>query len=102
MASRLKLHEELCEILGSKNVYFQPPENIKLNYPCIVYSKSRPDLKRANDSIYKYTNCYSIIYMDTNPDSDIPDKILYHFPMCGFDRAYTSNNLNHNALTLYY
>ena len=34
---RLELHEILCTILGSRNVYFQPPESIKMNYPAIVY-----------------------------------------------------------------
>ena len=39
MDRRLQLHEELCSVLGSRNVYFQPPETIKLTYPCIIYSK---------------------------------------------------------------
>ena len=32
MDRRLKLHEELCDILGSRNVYFQPPETVKMKY----------------------------------------------------------------------
>ena len=96
------MHEELCELLGSKNVYFQPPETIKLKYPCIVYSKASPNIKRANDGIYKGTNRYNIVHIDVDPDSGMPDKILHHFQMCSFDRAYISNNLNHNALSLYY
>ena len=40
MKTRLELDEELVKILGSKNVYFQPPESLKLNYPAIVYSLS--------------------------------------------------------------
>lgn len=96
------MHKELCELLGNKNVYYQPPESIKLMYPCIIYSKASPSVKRANDRIYNDTNRYNIIHIDANPDSDTPDKILHHFQMCSFDRAYVSNNLNHNTLSLYY
>jgi hypothetical protein len=102
MASRLKLHEELCEILGTRNVYFQPPESIKMQYPAIRYSRSAPDVKRANNQIYSNTNKYEVTVIDEDPDSDIPDKICAHFRMCGFDRWYPADNLNHFTLTLYY
>lgn len=102
MASRFELHEELCTILGSRNVYFQPPESIKLNYPCIIYSKSRVNKQNANDRMYKSINEYEVLVIDKNPDSVIPDNILSHFQMCSFDRTYTSDNLNHSVIKLYY
>ena len=102
MASRLELHEEFCNILGSRNVYFQPPASIKLNYPCIVYSISNVNKQNANDKMYKSMNEYKVVVIDSDPDSEIPSKIIAHFPMCRFDRAYTSDNLNHSALSLYY
>ena len=102
MASRLELHEELCNILGNRNVYFQPPASIKLNYPCIVYSVSSVNKQNANNKMYKSMNEYKVVVIDSDPDSEIPNKIIAHFPMCRFDRAYTSDNLNHSALSLYY
>ena len=102
MASRLELHEELCDILGSRNAYFQPPASIKLNYPCIVYSISSVNKQNANDKMYKSMNEYKVVVIDSDPDSEIPNKIIAHFPMCRFDRVYTSDNLNHSALSLYY
>ena len=102
MASRLELHEELCGLLGSQNVYFQPPESIKLSYPCIVYSRSGVDVAKADNRLYKRINEYEITVIDRDPDSEISNYILEHFPMCRFDRDYTSNNLNHTVLTLYY
>lgn len=102
MASRLELHEELCELLGSRNVYYQPPENLKMIYPCIRYSKSDVATKKASDRIYIKDNRYEITVIDKNPDSAIPDSILERFPYCSFDRWYPSNNLNHFVLTLYY
>lgn len=102
MENRLDLHEQLCEILGSRNVYFQPPESFKLSYPCIVYSLSGILKLNANNRLYKSRDSYEVIVIDPDPDSVIYDRILDQFPMCRFDRSYVSDNLNHYALTLYY
>ena len=102
MASRLELHEELCTILGSRNVYFQAPSSVKMQYDAIRYELSGKDLKRANDKIYQKTNQYSGVVITRDPDTTIPDEILSHFEMCSFGRPYTSDNLNHYPFTLYY
>lgn len=102
MASRLKLHEELCEILGTRNVYFQPPESVHLVYPCIVYELSGVDKLNANNSSYKLTKQYELTVIDKNPDSELSDKILKRFRMCSFDRPFKSDKLNHWVHTLYY
>ena len=102
MASRPQLHEELCELLGSRNVYYQPPTSLLMEYPCIRYSLSGIDQKNANNKHYMNTNRYEVTVIDYNPDSDIPGKILARFPMASFDRPYPSGNLNHCVLTLYY
>lgn len=102
MAKRLTLHEELCELLGSRNVYFNPPEDVKMQYDAIRYSLGGKNLKRANDKIYKSTNQYEGVIITRNPDTTLPDKILNHFEMCSFGRPYTADNLNHYPFTLYY
>ena len=102
MASRLNLHEELCELLGSRNVYFQPPASVRMQYPCIKYSLSGINSKRANNQIYNSVNKYEIVVIDRDPDSNIHNDILHHFPKCEFDRPYTADNLYHKILTLYY
>ena len=38
MANRLDLQALLEDLLGSRNVYYQPPESVKMNYPAIVYA----------------------------------------------------------------
>ena len=35
--SRLELHALLVELLGSTNVYYEPPETLKMSYPAIRY-----------------------------------------------------------------
>ena len=100
MASRLKLHDELCKILGSTNVYYKPPSSMK--YPCIRYSLSGVDQSRANDKLYNATNRYEVIVIDYNPDSTIYKELMEHFAMCSFGRQYPADGLNHTVLTLYY
>ena len=102
MASRANLHEELCEILGTRNVYFQSPETVKMKYDAIRYELTGKDLKRANNRIYLSTNQYDGVVITTNPDTTIPDALLSHFEMCSFGRPYVADNLNHYPFTLYY
>ena len=101
MASRLELHTRLEELLGNKNVYYQPPESIKMEYPAIVYSKSNIKSTFANDAAYSLLRRYEITVIDRKPDNEVVDKLL-RFPYCSFDRHYKSSNLNHDILTLYY
>ena len=101
MASRLGLQSKLEELLGSRNVYYQPPENLKMNYPAIVYSKTRPDIKRANDQIYLQKNHYEIIVISKSPDNPVIDKLI-GLQYCSYDRNYISDNLHHDVFTLYY
>ena len=102
MASRLELHEKLCELLGNRRVYYQPPASVKLEYDCIKYSLSGIDTKYANNSNYNAIKQYQVIVITRDPDSNIPDKILKHFPLCRFNRPYVADNLNHFVFTLYY
>ena len=101
MGNREGLQTLLETLLGSGNVYFQPPETIKMQYPCIIYSRSKIDSTFANDLPYKHYNRYSITVIDANPDSEIPWKIV-SLPLCSFDRHYTANNFNHDVFSLYY
>ena len=102
MGQRLDLHNELLELLGSPNVYFQPPETLKINYPCIIYKKRGGNTRFAGNHPYKHDASYDLTVIDRNPDSDIPKRVAMHFPMCIHSRSYTSNNLNHDSFILYY
>lgn len=101
MGRRLDLHEELCKLLGSRNVYNQPPKSIQLEYPCIFYSLDNMPIFHADDTNYVATRQYQIIVVDPNPDSELIDKMAY-FPNTRFDRYYVSDNLNHFVFTTYY
>lgn len=101
MASRLELQTKLEELLGSKNVYYQPPESIRMEYPAIVYSKSDIKNTYANDAVYLNKKQYSVIVISKKPDDPVIDKLL-EIPYCTYDRSYKSDNFNHDVLTLYY
>lgn len=101
MDKRLELHELLKEILGSSNVYFDPPESVKMNYPAIRYSRSRIDNSFADNSVYKQDLRYEVIVIYRDPDSDLPLKIS-RLPKCAHDRAYVADNLHHDVFTLYF
>lgn len=100
MATRLEIQNKLEELLGSRNVYYQPPETVKLAYPAIIYSKSNIQTRYANGETYSKRTRYEIIVIDRKPDNEVIDKLLY-LPYCSFERNYVSDNLYHDILTLY-
>lgn len=101
MLQRLELHKILCEILGSRNVYYQPPESAKMEYPAIVYSRDDIDNTFAENSVYKQDHQYQIIVIDKDPDSEIVTAVS-KMPMCRFIRHYEADNLNHDVFGIYY
>ena len=101
MASRLDLQSLLESILGSRNVYFQPPASIQMRYPAIVYSLYDIDNTFADNSVYAQTNAYTVTVVDKNPDSEYVKKISM-LPMCNFERHYAVDNLNHYVFVLYF
>jgi hypothetical protein len=101
MAPRLELQEKLVEILGSENVYFQPPASVQMKYPCIVYTRDFVLTDWSDDKPYLHRVRYLVTVIDRNPDSIIPDKVS-DLPMCVYDRFYTADNLNHNVFKLFF
>ena len=99
--SREDLQLLLEDILGSENVYFQPPANVRMRYPAIVYSLYKIMDWDANDSPYVHHKSYTITLIDQDPDSEIVDK-LTDLQYCEFDRAYASDHLNHFVFKLFY
>lgn len=102
MAERALLHAQLVSILGTRYVYYQPPESVKLIYPCIIYTKNNVRSQYADDGYYASTNEYAVTVVSKDPDNDIAHRLQRHFSFCRFDRRYTAENLYHDVLTLNY
>lgn len=98
---REELHSILLNLIDPKNVYFQPPNNLQLNYPCIIYNRETAVSEFADNSTYRYIKRYEVTVIDRNPDSRIPDKVA-HLPMTTHSRWFAVDNLNHDVFTLYF
>lgn len=92
--------QSLLETLAD-NVYFQPPANLEMAYPCIVYKLDNMSTEFANNQPYRLTNRYLVTVMDEDPDSLIP-KAVASLPMCLFNRRFVAGNLNHSVFNLYF
>lgn len=101
MAPRVDLQTILEAVLGTRNVYFQPPSNVQMQYPCIVYNRDSADTEFAGNNPYRNTKRYQVTVIDRNPDSGIPDKVAA-LPLCSYDRFFTADNLNHDVFTIFF
>lgn len=101
MDRRLELQQKLEEILGSGNVYFQPPQDRKLQYPCIVYKLDSAITRFADNNPYKYDKRYQVTYIDRRVDPTIPDKLaMMHRTV--FSTWFASDGLNHHVFSTYH
>ena len=99
--SRLDLQTLLEGLMGSRNVYFQPPENLKLKYPCIIYRFVDIDTNKADDIKYLKFRRYELILIHSDPDNILVDAVE-DLQYCEFDRSYVTDNLYHYVYTLYF
>lgn len=102
MGTRQELSIKFSEILGNMNVYFQPPEFVKLKYDCIIFKDVTPFARRANNFVYILQHKYQVTYVTSNPNSTIPDKMLTSFQMIDRVNDYVSDGLYHYVFELYF
>lgn len=98
---RLELQTLLEGVLGSTNVYFQPPPGFKMEYPCIVYALDNAKTEFAGNHPYSRTKRYQVTVIDEDPDSLIPDDIA-QIPLTALQRPFTAGNLHHFVFNLYF
>jgi len=99
MAQR-ELLQQVLELI-CVNVYFQPPTNVQMVYPAIVYNRGRIDTAFADNRPYKHVKQYDVTLISRNPDEAILEQIK-QIPMCRHERFYVSDNLNHDIFSLYF
>lgn len=102
MGQRLELHAILVDLFDANpHVYFQPPANVQMEYPAIVYKRDNMDTKFANNRPFSLTTRYSVTVIDQDPDSVIPKKVAL-LPKCIYNRSFVADNLNHDVFILYF
>ena len=101
MSDRLHLQAKFEEILGSRNVYFQPPASVSMRYPAIKYDFADLKTKSANNSaMYIMSTGYECVLIMKEPDTEYL-KEIFKIPYCRFGRYYKADNLHHYTFTIY-
>lgn len=97
--TRLTLHQNLIDALGSSNVYYNPPETIQMKFPAIVYSLDFIDQIHADNKKYIDWTTYKVIVVSNKPDHPAIRKIL-NMEMTRFSTSYTRNGYYHTVIIL--
>ena len=104
MGQRLDLQRELNKCMENAgcepHVYFQPPEGLKMTFPCIVYGRSNMNIEYADGYPYNYAWRDTVTVIDRNPESRIVSEVA-KLPKMRHDRVFTSQNLYHTVFTIY-
>lgn len=81
-------------------VYFQPPSNVNMTYPCIRFQRDPGDTKFADGITYRHTPRYQVTIMDLDPDSELY-YLVADLPHAFHERSFAVDNLNHDVFTLF-
>ena len=95
MASWLTLKNEWEAAFGIK-IYYEPPESIKLTYPCAIMSRGNIQFADANNYKYLKTVRYSLTYITKTINDPLADTIAEYDHMVHGD-SYTSDHLYHHT-----
>lgn len=101
MDQRLQLQAVLEATLGSEQVYYQPPADMYIQYPCIVYEMDNARTAFAGNLPYVFRRRYQITIIHEDPD-DIAIENIAMLESALFERHFTANNLHHSVFTLYF
>lgn len=93
----------LNSVPGIKKCYFEPPTNMQLKYPCIIYKLRGNEADFADNIRYMKRKIYTVTIITEDPDSEIPDILEEMFPYCSMDSPpFVVDGLHHYTYTLYF
>lgn len=99
--SKSKQVEELINhfktVVGIPNVYYEPPEDVKMKYPCVRFQRRRFATQQADNINYIVHEQFEATLIYKAPDSPLPRRLLMSTSMCSHDRHYTAANLSHDV-----
>lgn len=102
MVSRIELQDVLAKIESGTKAYYQPPSNLQIQYPCIIYKDKPGATMKVADGLYKYTNRYDLLYITRTPKQSVIPLILGTFSYSSLSDIYVNDGLHHYAFTIYY
>lgn len=100
----MRTYRDLLDLLKKavdhNRVYFQPPENLKIGYPAVIFHLSKIKLDHADDVPYKGAREYSVTLISKEPEPEALDELL-KIPYTTLDTTYTADGMNHFVFTTY-
>lgn len=99
MAPRAQLQAKLELIVP--NVYFQPPTNVEMVYPAVVYERAKANTEYADNEPYTITKQYQLQLISRDPDESAFNAIAA-LPQCVHERFFVADNLNHDVFNIYF
>lgn len=97
-----KLNDILVKLMGNDHVYFQPSEDIKIEYPCIVYDTQTPAIRRADNHVYTHMDCYQLTIITEDPYDILLWKVVNEFEYATPGARYIGDGLYHYPITIYF
>ena len=101
MAPRTQLQSLLETLLGSENVYFNPPVTTQIAYPCIIYSRDLSNVQHADNEPFRRTKRYQVKLISEDPDDGTFEE-LAGLPMSTHSRSFKVGQLNHDVFDIFY
>lgn len=103
--SRIDIHTKLLQFAndnGIKQVYFCPPDNAHIRYPCIVYNAKDNRLFPA-DNMAGYFNFvqYEATIITEDVDSDLHYKLADSFKYGSVRNTFIEDNVSHYVVSIY-
>lgn len=101
MGTRLEFQTVLEGLQTGVSVYFQPPANVTMSYPAIVYNRNYRAADFADNFPYAVKVRYQVTVINKDPDNSIVDKVGL-LPGSAYVRHFTADNLNHDVYYVYF
>ena len=84
-----------------ENVYFQPPLNAQMEYPCILYERDGTSADHADNELYRHAKRYQVTVVDRNPDTQLAEEVE-SLRYANFERSFQKDDLNHYVFSVYF
>ena len=102
---RERLQESLADLVedtfGKVNIYYNPPENIRMTYPCFVINLDDINDIYASNEIWNSIVRYSVTFITRKVQEDIIPLMLSGFhDYVSFNRSFASDGLSHYVFTI--
>ena len=97
---RLELHALLEAAYPDLTIYYRPPSNLPLEYPCIVYSLAGHDLSHSNNSTYNVGDIFDVSLITVRPGTTHSNNPMLKIRGCTLTTIYSQANLIHNKFRI--